>query len=310
MKKVIFTILVLSFIPIFNLISQPAYYTESFENSDSINLPAGWLIYNNASFPIDPWANWTIRDSGSAIPNITFSPGRGAKSYDGHKSIMVSWGASIDTNTNASTISDAFLVTKLFTNIPSDAKISFWACGGSTSYADSLSIWVNMIDSLPGNFAFRLGSIAWPQGSVYGNYTHYQYDLSFFAGMDIRVAFRYNMDCAFDGFVVFVDKVQMLGTVGISQIGTNLPKSYALQQNYPNPFNPVTKIKFDIPRNTTARLEVYNNLGQLVKLLHEGYTKAGYYETQFDGSGLSSGMYYYRLTTPEYVETKKMILVK
>lgn len=310
MKKVIFTILVLSFIPIFNLISQPAYYTESFETSDSIHLPAGWLVYNNASFPIDPFTNWTVRDSGVAIPGITFSPGRGSKSYDGVKSIMVSWWSAVDTNGTTATISDAFLVTKLFTSLPSDAKISFWACGGATSYADSISVWVNITDSLPANFTFRLGSIVWPAGSVYGNFTNYQYDLSFFAGMDVRIAFRYNMDCAVDGFTVLMDKVQMLGTVGINPIGTNLPKNYALGQNYPNPFNPTTKIKFDLPRNSQVRLEVYNNLGQLVKLLYDGYTKAGYYETQFDGSGLSSGMYYYRLSTPEYVETKKMILVK
>ncbi|MCE1165918.1 MAG: T9SS type A sorting domain-containing protein [Bacteroidetes bacterium] len=310
MKKLIFTILVISLFPLFNVFSQPAFYSESFETSDSIHLPSDWFVFNNANFPIDPLSNWTVRDSGVAIPGIEFSPGRGAKSYDGTKSIMVSWNTSIDTNGTTPTISDAYLVTKLFTNLPPDAKLSFYASGGSTSYADSMQIWISNSDSLPSSFVFRLGSISWPEGSVYGNFTHYQYDLAYFAGMDIRIAFRYNMDCAHDGFVVFVDKVQMLGTVGINQIGTNLPKSFALHQNYPNPFNPTTTIKFDIPRSTQAKIEVYNNLGQLVKVLHDGYTSAGYFETQFDAGTLSSGVYFYRLTTPNYVETKKMILVK
>ena len=112
------------------------------------------------------------------------------------------------------------------------------------------------------------------------------------------------------GFAVYIDQVQMLGTVGITQIGNNLPKKFALSQNFPNPFNPTTKIKFDVPRNGNVLLEVYNNLGQVVKTLHNGYTNAGYYETNFDGSGLTSGIYYYKMTSQDFVQTKKMILVK
>ncbi|MCX6163107.1 MAG: T9SS type A sorting domain-containing protein, partial [Ignavibacteriae bacterium] len=68
--------------------------------------------------------------------------------------------------------------------------------------------------------------------------------------------------------------------------------------------------KFDVPKNTIVKLGIYNNLGQLVKTLHDGQTNAGYYETTFDGSTLSSGTYYYKLTSPDFTETKRMILVK
>jgi hypothetical protein len=112
------------------------------------------------------------------------------------------------------------------------------------------------------------------------------------------------------GYAVLLDKVELLGTVGISQLGNNIPKKFALSQNYPNPFNPTTKIKFDVPKNGNVTLEVFNNLGQVVSTLHNGYTNAGYYETSFDGSRLTSGIYFYRMTTPDFVMTKKMILVK
>ena len=89
-----------------------------------------------------------------------------------------------------------------------------------------------------------------------------------------------------------------------------LPGEFRLQQNYPNPFNPTTRIKFDIPKNTFVKLEIYNNLGQLVKTLFDGQTNAGYFETTFDGNGLSSGTYFYKLTSPDFSETKMMILLK
>ena len=129
-------------------------------------------------------------------------------------------------------------------------------------------------------------------------------------GQNPRLAFRYWMDCTVNGFVVYVDKVQMLGTIGINPIGSNIPREFALHQNYPNPFNPTTKIKFDIPRNTDVTLEVYNSLGQVVQTLYKGYANAGYYETDFNASGLPSGAYFYRLVTRDFTQVKKMMLVK
>jgi hypothetical protein len=89
-----------------------------------------------------------------------------------------------------------------------------------------------------------------------------------------------------------------------------LPQNYALSQNYPNPFNPTTKINYSLPEATKVSLEVYNLLGRKVMELVNGQQSAGYHTTTFDASGLSSGVYLYKLTTPSFTETKKMLLIK
>jgi hypothetical protein len=89
-----------------------------------------------------------------------------------------------------------------------------------------------------------------------------------------------------------------------------VPTEFSLYQNYPNPFNPVTNIRFAIPTDGFTTLKVYNTLGQEVSSLMNEDLTAGTYEVQFDGSKLSSGTYFYRLTSGNSVETKKFILMK
>ncbi len=90
----------------------------------------------------------------------------------------------------------------------------------------------------------------------------------------------------------------------------NVPTGFSLYQNKPNPFNPETTIKFDLNKDGVISLDVFNQLGQHITTLASGYRAVGNYEVQFDGSGLSSGIYFYRLISPGGVETKKMFLVK
>ncbi|HEY3294783.1 MAG TPA: choice-of-anchor D domain-containing protein [bacterium] len=89
-----------------------------------------------------------------------------------------------------------------------------------------------------------------------------------------------------------------------------LPVAYHLAQNYPNPFNPTTTISFDLPRATDVRLQVYDIEGRLVKELVHGTLAAGRHDVTFDGSRLASGLYFYRLTSPEYTAMSKMALIK
>ena len=96
----------------------------------------------------------------------------------------------------------------------------------------------------------------------------------------------------------------------ISNLGNEHPNSFKLRQNYPNPFNPVTRIQYSIPENSFATLIVYDYLGREVQTLFQGISTAGTYEVTFNGSNLSSGVYYYKLTTDKYTDTKKMILTK
>ncbi len=89
-----------------------------------------------------------------------------------------------------------------------------------------------------------------------------------------------------------------------------VPKLFSLFQNYPNPFNPVTNIRYDLPVRSFVKLEVYNILGEKVAVLISSEQSAGTYELGFDGSKLSSGIYFYRLTTGTFTSMMKMILMK
>ncbi|MBA4312736.1 MAG: hypothetical protein C0417_08910 [Chlorobiaceae bacterium] len=92
--------------------------------------------------------------------------------------------------------------------------------------------------------------------------------------------------------------------------GKELPKTFSLDQNYPNPFNPSTKIKFAIPRESHVTLKVYDILGQEVTTLVNEVVQPGYHEISYVGSRLTSGVYFYRLVSNDYVSMKKFILLK
>ncbi|MEO6694915.1 MAG: T9SS type A sorting domain-containing protein [Ignavibacteria bacterium] len=91
---------------------------------------------------------------------------------------------------------------------------------------------------------------------------------------------------------------------------TEFVNSYELLQNYPNPFNPSTKIKFSIPASSQVTLKVYNNIGQEVATLVNERLNAASYEVDWNAFDLNSGIYYYKLNTSDFVQVKKMILIK
>lgn len=101
--------------------------------------------------------------------------------------------------------------------------------------------------------------------------------------------------------------------VKVEQQGHNIPEKLHLSQNYPNPFNPSTKIRFEIPNNTSrtiTQLRVYNLLGQEVALLVDEVLNPGTYEFTFTAHSLSSGIYYYKIKAGNLEATKRMVLVK
>ena len=90
----------------------------------------------------------------------------------------------------------------------------------------------------------------------------------------------------------------------------NLPQKFVLNQNYPNPFNPTTEISFTLPKNCKVSLEVYNILGQRVVTLVDKNMAVGSHTVKWDASQFASGIYLYRLSTNEFVDEKKMVLIK
>ncbi len=91
---------------------------------------------------------------------------------------------------------------------------------------------------------------------------------------------------------------------------TTTPEKYYLGQNYPNPFNPKTKIDFSIIKNSLVTIKVYDILGKEVDLITNEVLSAGKYTIDYDGSKLSSGIYFYKIFAGEFSETRKMILIK
>ena len=99
-------------------------------------------------------------------------------------------------------------------------------------------------------------------------------------------------------------------TGGILPLVNTFPEGYKLSQNYPNPFNPSTTINFEIPKSSHIILKVYDINGKEVETLYSGVLNGGEYSIKWDGSNYSSGIYFYKLETPNFVETRKMMLIK
>jgi hypothetical protein len=93
-------------------------------------------------------------------------------------------------------------------------------------------------------------------------------------------------------------------------LGNEIVEEYRLSQNYPNPFNPSTTIEFDLAENTNAQLSIYDLTGKEIEILVNENLNRGSYRVNYNAFHLSSGVYYYKLTTHDFVETKKLVLLK
>lgn len=93
-------------------------------------------------------------------------------------------------------------------------------------------------------------------------------------------------------------------------VAVGVPMNFTLSQNYPNPFNPTTTILYGVPNDGNVTMKVYDNNGREIKTLVSGPMSAGYYTINFNASGLSSGVYFYKLESGNFVATKKMVIMK
>jgi hypothetical protein len=132
---------------------------------------------------------------------------------------------------------------------------------------------------------------------------------------NLKIRFRLTSDkkTVADGW--YVDDIKISGkTTGKNfadnQENNNNPKEYSLGQNYPNPFNPVTKISFDIAKQEFVSLKIYDALGREVNTLVSEVKLPGSYAVDFDGTNLSSGVYFYCLKSAEFTDTKRMLMIK
>lgn len=105
----------------------------------------------------------------------------------------------------------------------------------------------------------------------------------------------------FDGSFTYSD---------IADVEVASPTEFLLEQNYPNPFNPITTIRYEIPEQSFVTLKVYDILGNEIETLINEENQTGSYEVEFDATGLTSGIYFYKIRADSYIRTKKMLLIK
>jgi photosystem II stability/assembly factor-like uncharacterized protein len=183
-----------------------------------------------------------------------------------------------------------------------------WSYFNCTSYEAFSSIY--FVNQLTG---FAVGEYIWKSTSGGNNW--YKYTDKYY-GYFNSVFFK----DANTGWIVGNNSVILKTTDGgnifVSKNSSVVPTNFYLSQNYPNPFNPTTKIKFDIPAGPVGQtflsvtLKIYDILGREIQTLVNEKLQPGSYEVTFDGSNLSSGIYFYQLKAGEYIENKKMVLIK
>lgn len=115
----------------------------------------------------------------------------------------------------------------------------------------------------------------------------------------------------FDGLeIIGIDEIRTVGEMPKESTIAGIPDEFSLKNAYPNPFNPMTIIQYDLPKASEVRLEVFNVLGQLVSILVNEQKEPGYHNAVFHADGIASGIYIYRLMADDFVEIKKMVLMK
>ncbi|MBI5731569.1 MAG: T9SS type A sorting domain-containing protein [Ignavibacteriales bacterium] len=108
----------------------------------------------------------------------------------------------------------------------------------------------------------------------------------------------------------YYTKTTMPLIVKVDEKKNNIPQEYELNQNYPNPFNPTTTINYQLPENSFVTIKVYDMLGKEVATLVNENKSAGYHRVNFNAGKLTSGVYVYTITANNFVQSKKMLLMK
>jgi hypothetical protein len=159
--------------------------------------------------------------------------------------------------------------------------------------------------------AFTPFQVFYKYGINYGD------DVNNEGGNDNEAGVGDNHEITLSKFLQWAQVDNVFGTMGLHTFTTDvrdvtdvMPTAYSLEQNYPNPFNPSTKINFSIPEPGFVNLKIYNSIGEEIGTLLNEDKSAGTYEVDFVAEGLTSGIYFYSITTGNFIQTKKMILMK
>ena len=263
--------------------------------------PAGWQVLDNDG----SGSAWEFRQA------ILFTSGDTVLPQTGQSF----WFSNFN-NANSSGLIDEWLISPQIPAANFD-KLTFYAGSIGGSFPDSLKLLVSTTGTNPGDFV-EVAYVLVPGPT--GSWHEFTFDISAFSGSPIYIAVNYYIvdggPTGSNSDNVWVDHFIITGDhqVGVHD-SEGLPTQFELAQNYPNPFNPGTTIQYALPSQADVRLEIYNTLGQLVKVLISEPQTAGIKTVSWDGTNqsgapVSSGIYLYRLKAGNQVQTRKMMLLK
>jgi len=272
--------------------------------------PPGWSRFTSNTPPnVITWARYTV---GQLPPGwnpgfgleVTAPPGGGTAvalaTYDGA----------------GPTSNNIWLVTPRIYNVQTTDSLVFWI-SKKAAYSDNLDVKASKtINNNAAAFTITIATLtfgptnndsAWVRKAYRLNVTGIANGDSLYIGFWEHVA-----NNIIDGGIIQIDLVQGVGSQVVSNgnISGLVPGQFSLAQNYPNPFNPSTTIYYSLPKSSNVKLTVYDVLGNEVSTLVNENKLAGTHKIDFISGYLASGIYFYKLVAGDYVEVKKMTLIK
>ncbi len=265
-------------------------YEEGFEE-DGAFPPAGWWTINYNALGGIYW--WGLIDTSSGSP-----PGQYV--HSGAYAASVMWNSTFD--------SDEWLVTPIFdfTGL-STPVLNFWFGYNNFWLGAHLEVLASSDGGANWDVLWVLDAT---NGTTPWGFTEVTLDLSAYSG-EVMIAFRY---VGLDGDLLTLDDI-LVDAVNSIEDQNGVPRTFDVAQNYPNPFNPTTTIKYQLPKQSDVRINVYDITGQIVRTLINRNAEAGYHQVVWDGANdaghqVSSGVYFYKMVAGDFVKTQKMILMK
>lgn len=277
-------------------------FVQGFNDTVATNFPpSGWIMINlDGNVHASDTAWYSSRTTGGTGTLPPYEGAAFAAAYFGTANVVYLDDWLITPNTGGTAPPGSF------------DSLTFWLTArlsASGNYPDSLDIRVSSTGRNANDFTVRLAYVLAPKA----RWTRFAFPLPITTNR--YIAFRYLI---YDGGATGANSDKIcLDDVRISRFPTTavaeegpLPERFALSQNYPNPFNPNTTIRFQLESGGRTTLRVYNALGEEVDVVLDEELAPGTYSVRFDATALSSGVYFYRLTSGSFVAAKHMLLIK
>lgn len=260
-----------------------------------------------AQVPNGGFENWTANDP-NGWTTLDFMWETVTQSNDAHSGSSAAKMEIIDVQ--GSTISSMLQTTITMSERP----------GSLTGYYKFAPVNVNSVLSISaifykGSILNSTGFAEFETNVAAGSYTNFSMPVTYYSSdphdsVWLVIILSDTSEIETAGSYALLDDISFGGATSVKVVDNTIPSEFSLKQNYPNPFNPSTKIEFLIAEESFVDVKVYDILGKEVATLVNETRSAGNYSVKFNANGLSSGIYFYQLTTDKFTATKKFTLLK